>query len=266
MNRYAPAAPKPDPRVRRVAQAVAQVTRPVGMYLFGSRARGDYRPDSDIDLFLITQEPCPPRTYGKAGRAGDKAIRSVYGRRLGLDLLTRTRQTCLTVARARNHIVRQVRREGVLMYGEPLPPYEEDETTENGPDAYERMQAAQSALDAMPGLFDNPADDRWIGFLGQQALENALKGYLAALDEPYGYGHDLADLVDAVTDWEQGNVQTPDKDWVKWLNQYAVEYRYAGAGEDGIENRRAFYEEIQGIVASIGQRILALTGRDRFVE
>jgi predicted nucleotidyltransferase len=41
--------------VRRVVQAVA----PEKIVLFGSRARGDHRPDSDIDLLIINESNTP---------------------------------------------------------------------------------------------------------------------------------------------------------------------------------------------------------------
>ena len=76
------------------------------------------------------------------------------------------------------------------MYGEPLPPYDENEPTENWPDVLERIRTAQSALSAMACLLDgNPSSERWFGFMGRQALENALKGYLAALDMRYDREH-----------------------------------------------------------------------------
>ena len=171
------------------------------------------------------------------------------------------------MARARNHVVRQARREGVLMYGEALPPYDENEPAENWPDVLERMEAAQSALDTMPDLFDNPAADRWFGFLGRQALENALQGYLAVLDVQYDYTHNLLALIDQVNaaDYALGD-DAPLPNWLERLNFYAVKYRYAGARKGGIADRRAFYREIQSVVAGIRQRILALTGRSRFED
>ena len=41
--------------VRRVVEAVA----PQKIVLFGSRARGDHRPDSDIDLLVINESTVP---------------------------------------------------------------------------------------------------------------------------------------------------------------------------------------------------------------
>ena len=252
-----------DRRVHHVARVAAQVARPLGLYLFGSRARGDYRPDSDIDLLMVMRQPCDPQTYGQTGVDAHCVIRA--GRALDLDLLAQTQQTCLTMARARNHVVRQARREGVLMYGASLPLYDENEPTENWPDVRERIRATQSALNAMAYLLDDdPSTERWFGFLGQQALENALKGYLAALDMRYDHTHNLLKLIEQINALADSTLQEPSAQWLKWLNQYAVEYRCTGAAQGGIADRRTFCDDIQSIVADIRHRILTLTGRPDF--
>ena len=41
--------------------AIVQEIDPEQIYLFGSRARGDARPDSDVDLLIVEQGPPDPR-------------------------------------------------------------------------------------------------------------------------------------------------------------------------------------------------------------
>jgi predicted nucleotidyltransferase len=49
----------PDPTGRHVARRFASAARAVygqrlrGVYLYGSRARGDHRPDSDVDVLIV---------------------------------------------------------------------------------------------------------------------------------------------------------------------------------------------------------------------
>ena len=45
-----------------VFRLVAQL-RPDEIWLFGSRARGDHRPDSDIDLLVVLPDSLPPDAY-----------------------------------------------------------------------------------------------------------------------------------------------------------------------------------------------------------
>ncbi len=46
-----------DPVVERVVQLIVEKIHPRQVFLFGSRAKGDARPDSDIDLLLIYDGP-----------------------------------------------------------------------------------------------------------------------------------------------------------------------------------------------------------------
>ena len=46
--------PTPDPIAKEVARTLHRKYQPPATILFGSRSRGDHRPDSDIDLMLVT--------------------------------------------------------------------------------------------------------------------------------------------------------------------------------------------------------------------
>ncbi len=43
----------------RAVARIVQVMRPEAIYLFGSRARGDARPDSDYDLLVVVSDSAP---------------------------------------------------------------------------------------------------------------------------------------------------------------------------------------------------------------
>jgi len=43
-----------------MVQAIVREVDPERIYLFGSRARGDAREDSDIDLLIVESEPFGP--------------------------------------------------------------------------------------------------------------------------------------------------------------------------------------------------------------
>jgi len=43
--------------VQVVVQRVVALTGPDMIYLFGSRARGDHEPDSDLDLLVVVPDP-----------------------------------------------------------------------------------------------------------------------------------------------------------------------------------------------------------------
>ena len=253
----------PDTLTRPVAQAVYDTVHPMSVFLFGSRARGDYRPDSDIDLLMVTAEVCRAQIYGEACVAAQRQIRALYGEDVGLDLVNLTRADYVKFNRARNHIAYKTRQEGILMAGNPLGE-EPSRNVDNWPDIEERMLTAYSALDAMPSIVPIPTADRWLGFLGQQAIENSLKAYIAALDGTYDKNHDLSKLIARVIDCEvERAAGLPSDAWVTWLNNYAVKNRYSGAQEE-IRNRREFVKDVRMIVDGIAHRVLELTGRTSF--
>jgi len=53
--------PVDDAAISRVVERVVAACRPVRVVLFGSHARGEGRPDSDIDLFVEMESDRPPR-------------------------------------------------------------------------------------------------------------------------------------------------------------------------------------------------------------
>jgi predicted nucleotidyltransferase len=63
----------PDEVVRRIVEAV----RPETVVLFGSRARGDSRPTSDIDILVIARSAEPDLEAAHACLAGERALDAV---------------------------------------------------------------------------------------------------------------------------------------------------------------------------------------------
>ena len=254
----------PDMLACPVAQVVYDTVHPMSVFLFGSRARGDYRPDSDIDLLLITKDVCHAQIYGEACVAAQRQIHAIYGEDIGLDLVNLTRTDYVKFNRARNHIAYKTRQEGILMAGNPLPREGSDRSIDNWPDIEERMLTAYSALDAMLGIVPIPTADRWLGFLGQQAIANNLKAYISALDGTYDKNHDLSKLIARVIDYEVDRAAgLPSDAWVTWLNNYAVKNRYSSAKEE-IQNRREFIRNVRTIIDGIADRVLEITGRNSF--
>lgn len=60
------APPLADPVLLRIVEAIVGQFAPRRIVLFGSRARGDARPDSDYDLFVEMESDLPPRARAVA--------------------------------------------------------------------------------------------------------------------------------------------------------------------------------------------------------
>jgi len=95
-----------DEIVRRLVEAVD----PNRIILFGSRARGDPRPDSDVDLLIVKDSPEPP------GRRGVHAYRALMEVTVPTDVLWYTPQEVRDWAGVRNHVVSRALREGKVLY------------------------------------------------------------------------------------------------------------------------------------------------------
>jgi len=92
--------------VRRLVQAVD----PDRIILFGSRARGDHRPDSDVDLLLIRQSTLPPH------RRVIPAYKAMTGLLVPTDILWRTPEEVQDWSQVRNHVTARALREGRVLY------------------------------------------------------------------------------------------------------------------------------------------------------
>ena len=92
--------------VRRLVAAVD----PDRILLFGSRARGDHRPDSDVDLLLIKASAIP------AHRRVIPAYRALAGVLVPTDILWRTPQEIEEWSRVSSHFTTRAVREGRVLY------------------------------------------------------------------------------------------------------------------------------------------------------
>jgi predicted nucleotidyltransferase len=98
--------------IQALADKIASEFHPDKIILFGSHARGDARPDSDVDLMvIINSDEHPSRT------AAEITYR-VHPRRYPLDLIVRGPQTVRTRLQMNDWFLRDVMREGRILYAE----------------------------------------------------------------------------------------------------------------------------------------------------
>ena len=251
---------KADPKAVAVARAVYDAVPLDTVILFGSRARGDYRPDSDIDLMLIHTERVSKEDYQKASQAAFEAIERIYGTRwIGVDLLTMPKSTYLRCRGGINHVTAQAARDGVDMNGDKQE-YERDPEPFDWGDIRQRVTTANRNLRDLEAGVAASMSQEIIGFLAQQAVENVLKAWISAAGAEYRNTHQLSELLGIIKQIPEEQ-ETPAGEELYWLTEYAVRYRYEGATlemDDPIE----LYERIVFVVEAIEVRIKALTGVD----
>ena len=252
---------KADPKAVAVARAVYDAVPLDSVILFGSRARGDYRPDSDIDLMLIHDAPMSREDYYKAGDAAYDAIEETFGTRwiVSVDLLTIPKSQYNQCRGGINHVAAQAARDGVDMNGEK-PEYEPDPESFDWGDINQRVINVDRELITMEKLIETFAPQEAIGFHAQQALENILKAWISAVGLEYVNTHDLEELLGIIKSVPDELV-TPAGAELRWLTDYAVKYRYAGAVIE-MDDPQMLFRMIDDAVGAIYERIKQLTGVD----
>ena len=93
-----------------VARIVDQID-PEAVWLFGSRARGTHRPDSDFDLLVVTR-----LADGESGHDYDRVYAPVLGTGVGCDIIPCRVDDFEREAGSRPGLVRAVLDEGVSLY------------------------------------------------------------------------------------------------------------------------------------------------------
>ena len=105
-----PTQPVDEALLEEITRRIVAVCRPRRIILFGSRARGDHRRDSDVDLFveMETADPPPERDF---------KIRSLFPeRRWGLDLLVYTPQETAARVDSLVSLIPLIETEGQVLY------------------------------------------------------------------------------------------------------------------------------------------------------
>ena len=103
-----------------IAEMVAKIVQevdPERVYLFGSRARGDAREDSDVDFLIVKGAGFDPQTERRREIA--KVRRALAECPMDMDLLLYTTVEVDHRRDGRNNVVARALREGKLLYERP---------------------------------------------------------------------------------------------------------------------------------------------------
>ena len=247
-----------DPKAVAVARAVYDIARPESVILFGSRARGDYGTDSDIDLMVIHSGQVSADTRRRARQAAMEATLRVYGDHLDADLVWMPSDRYAQCRNGVNHVAAQAARDGVDMNCEKES-YEPDANSRfDWADVQQRVINANRELAAMDALISADAPQEAIGFHAQQALENILKGWISAFGAEYGNTHELERLLSIVRDNQEGG-SLPAGEELAWLTEYSVAYRYEGA-RIAMEDHGEVYSRLGRVIQAAEGRVRELTG------
>ena len=120
--------------------------------------------------------------------------------------------------------------------------------------ARELASAAERDISALRGMDDATVFvDEIFGFHVQQAAEKLFKAWLASLGETYPLSHDLAALLDMLSN---GGTDVAHFDGLVDYTRYAVHLRYArtDSGAGPLDRRQAI-EQVEALLAAVRRRL-----------
>lgn len=103
-----------DEVIAKMVDAIVAEVQPEQVYLFGSRARGEAREDSDVDLLVVEREP-----FGGGRsrlRETNRIYRALSAFRVPADVLLYSADEFAKWQGSNYHVVGRCRKEGRLIY------------------------------------------------------------------------------------------------------------------------------------------------------
>ncbi len=256
-----------DTRAAQVAGAVHDALHPVQTILFGSRARGDHRWYSDIDLFIITDAETQPEYREYAKSVAESVRQELLPEADKIDVICYTLERFLSDRALINNLANRVARDGVPI----MPPEDIGYSSDHGEESVDwnnvriRVRDARENADAIANGIDvERIGEKVFGHIAQQALEHSYKALLGANghDYPVGWrGHDLDGLIALVRERLRlpADYEIPGEKY-NYLTEFAGSAIYA----DDLPplNRAAIHQDIPAAVEQLMGLIAETSGYD----
>ena len=277
-----------DPVALEIAWAAQEAAESAIVILFGSRARGDHRPNSDVDLLVIANDENAGPARVAAGAAVSRYLERT-GIRLSTDIIGMTRKQFSRCRLAKQHIAGQADTYGIVMSEDRPDSFDRqqgditDDYPNHWPETKRRLENVEEYSHHFNEMTDeNHWNQKMLGFMAQQMVENALKGWLSAYNDDRNWGHDLNLIwhdIQQIEDWSNPDLATIHEfvtvllEWSayddpnrperpqNWLSDYAVIYRYLGTSHRMARvERLELQEKVNNAVAAMVDRIHAISG------
>lgn len=255
-----------DEGISRVAQRVIDRFDPDCVYLFGSRARGDFGEDSDYDFMVIV-----PDNFSDDRRSSKAYAEALSGLGIYHDVKISKRCEFERQLHLKASMPSSVLRDGRLLYLRDGATAYESRDQPSG-DLYVREESASEydpvQLEITQEWLRKAKNDvrgaeiytRDIGepeealFHCQQAIEKSMKAFIVWHDQPYIKTHGLGELAELCLSLDRS--LAPLFENVESLSRWSVDGRYVHDGDPGtIEDAQAALQLAKSIIAAIRERL-----------
>ena len=103
--------------LQQMVDTIVREVSPEAIILFGSRARGDARTDSDVDLLIVETAPFSPQRSRRKEAA--RLYIALKDLNISKDILLYSRDEFEQWKNSTNHVIGRAIREGKVLHGRP---------------------------------------------------------------------------------------------------------------------------------------------------
>ncbi len=208
-------------KLQGMVRVIVEAADPEKIILFGSRARGDARPDSDVDLIVVEAEP-----FGEGRNRVEESqrLRDALGvQGVDKDILACSLDDLEYWRDSLNNVLARALREGAVLYERPK-------------QAAALLQAAKRDFEATRRVLDSEFHDVIFDQHIRQAADTLLKAWICLLGQPYPHRRDLEELMGIL---EAQGVPIEDFTALIQYTQHACGIRDRGEGVPPLERPAA---------------------------
>lgn len=253
-----------DRRALDLARNLHRVADAEQTILFGSRARGDYRTDSDLDILIVKEELPSEQWLENLRNQARQMQKSQLPEASGIDVICMTGAQFKSQRNLKNNLANAIAKQGAAVVPDENLEYglQNEEENIDWEDVETKLKDAQGAarwLEAIAAAGVLAAgDDKQIGRIAQNALENAYKAVLGAhgLEYPTSGrdGHNLRILTELL---REGLPMSMDEAAPGEQHRYLTEFGGAAiyAHEHQPLDRERIASEIPEAVARLSEMV-----------
>ena len=244
----------------KIAKQVHRAARAKQTFLFGSRARGDHLPNSDIDLLVVTPKAKNAEWLDILRMKARKIQRTTLPEASGIDVIHMREEAFRSEIHLRNSMANTIVRQGLPIISGARIEYQysfEDEETDWN-DVDRKLSDADDAVQWIEGIEQagiiRSGNDKQFGIIAQNALEFAYKATLAAYGCDYPTsGRDGHNLTIMATRIRENKIVVNGQDVPGEEHSYLTEFGGADvrAHEQPPLDRRRIAEEIPQAVREL---------------